>query len=793
MDGAWSFQPDWLVGSQTPGRGDRGEVLGELSTCPSWLALDATRQNSSSLSLTAIMRRASADSRTRNGGIHDKEALSAEELCIHNLKIEVANYRSEIYQREAHFRHISAQNLAFRSETASLKKVVCDLNNELKDMRQHIECLRHISTPTTDAGALDASLAMLRGHELEQARAREKETRIALCTSESAREQLQIDLENEKHERAACETGYLNEIEKLNLEIARFTQLHRSRESFAQTTDQRHHIKFSQLEENLKELSEKHNEDIEQLKRKEERRFEELVKMKNEEIHTLKKEIDSLNRSLEKLGGKLRENEQELELAWNRADGMYREEEDPGYYEKCLAEQEQSLRSEFEKERMSLRREIAELRQLSDKPRTVVATKEQGVGTDDDGNRDQLLERLHAYRSQLHRATEQLQEMSKDSRLAYGKFLASDCARVALTKLQNKPPAVEKLETLAEMWEQQATELETLLLQREAQVSFSQAALFAARKTIDELETNIEGIKTRLHLEKAALRDRYRSKLQQAGEALQRSSKQLREQERRMAELRGENEDLARKKSVFEADLAIFENEVMRLKTELARRKARASHQTTEVATQTLSESDLLVHERAKWEAQKKREMREIQNKFVASFKRKLAKVVGSEDGADKIRLSSDSLELSLVSLEEPDVREAGGDLFNIQDCTPPVNFQEQLEPPQAPRDWKQISIPKDLPKIPRSLVSSSLNSRKRWDPEESYARWKQQQQRKHKPAATPPRSENRPLSLQNTAANTNSSIKKKKRTLRDPTTSSRAKVTPARSRNTMSSKSFVP
>lgn len=793
----WSFEPDWLISG-----GDKDHaVLEELSTCPSWLTLENTRQNASSLNITQNMtvRRLEALADTQQSL---SKASSRIENELREARNQISLLQAELHQREALTRHTKAQNLVLRSELAGCKKNVADLNAELKDLHDHVHFLRHITAPTPDAGALDASLAMLRGHELEQARSREKETRAALCTSETAREQIQIDLENEKQNRNASETSFQAEIDRLNLEIARFSALHISRENKNITDEARYRESLSHQDHNLQRVIEDMKRDREAAVARENEKWREEIAKKEAQHKKLNLEIDDLKRTVADLGTKNREQQSQLDLAWaevrgrNLPDPRRPETSDRNTLERELARQKEKLMAEFDRERAELRREIAHLNQFSatkpvspntagyrasvEVPRAS-KTHEIGVNTE----KDPLLDRLGAYHAQLQLATDELTRSSEDNKFLFGKLVAAYCAIKALHRHEDGVliPAVDtdfpglpeklqvrineleenqnKLSALAEMWEEQANELENTLADQERITAEHKASLDQAEQTSDKLRQKLAQAKKESEERIEAERTLLQEKLDQVGDALDRSARRIEDQEHRIVSLGSRNEDLERTKSVLEADLAIAENEVIRLRTELARKKmelTRAERTRNHASTQTNESStspfllqqpaqiltrEHLDREKKRWEAEKNKELKALERKFASSFKKQVAKVLGSRQDLPR----KEAPEMSLVSVDT-ELQDAQ-DQFNIQDCTPPVVQLTSHIPVLSSRGvntWDSHTT-REFPTVPRQLLpaytdsqqqkeNSAANSR-RWDPEESYARWKKQQEKKKSATAT--------------------------------------------------------
>merc|ERR1712232_838179 len=165
------------------------------------------------------------------------------------LRTKISMLCAELEKKEVLARHLTAQNLSLRNEQSQNKREISEMKKETRRLHDHVNFLRHITAPTPDAGALDASLTLLRGHELDRSRTSEANLMKKCDALEHEKISLELELENERHTRSSLQTSLQNEIDKLNQDISKLSILNNA--------NQRNH---GGLEDRLRSVTKVHTE-----------------------------------------------------------------------------------------------------------------------------------------------------------------------------------------------------------------------------------------------------------------------------------------------------------------------------------------------------------------------------------------------------------------------------------------------------------------------------------------------------------------------------------------------------
>ena len=126
--------------------------------------------------------------------------------------------------------------------------------SQLKEARDHVEFLRHLTAPVPDAAALDASLAVLRGHMLEASRNAEIKatTENALLRAQvTALKQSVSSLKAEMDRAVSVSKG---EVDRLNMEMSQASVLYRASQNAAKNLEERLQSQATAHEERVANL-----------------------------------------------------------------------------------------------------------------------------------------------------------------------------------------------------------------------------------------------------------------------------------------------------------------------------------------------------------------------------------------------------------------------------------------------------------------------------------------------------------------------------------------------------------
>ena len=183
-DSKWNFDPGWLVenakvDTQFRSMLDVGSTtIGEIAS--GWIP---NQEHSTS----TLLQKPTLQGR-----------VNAEQQQIElSLRNDLASMHSQMSRMKIAVKHLTAQNISLRNAQSAHKRAESKLKQEVQSLNDHVNFLRHITAPTPDAGALDVSLAMLRGHELDRARAKEEDLSKRCHRLELENEDLRLDLTNQ--------------------------------------------------------------------------------------------------------------------------------------------------------------------------------------------------------------------------------------------------------------------------------------------------------------------------------------------------------------------------------------------------------------------------------------------------------------------------------------------------------------------------------------------------------------------------------------------------------------------
>ena len=123
-----------------------------------------------------------------------------------SLRNDLVVMETQITRMKIAVKHLTAQNISLRNQNSAVRRAESKLKQEVTSLNDHVNFLRHITAPTPDAGALDVSLAMLRGHELDRARAKEEDLAKRCDRLEQENIDLKLDVTNQtqKLNRYVC-------------------------------------------------------------------------------------------------------------------------------------------------------------------------------------------------------------------------------------------------------------------------------------------------------------------------------------------------------------------------------------------------------------------------------------------------------------------------------------------------------------------------------------------------------------------------------------------------------------
>lgn len=179
----WHFDPGWIMESAKSKVDSKilqigNTTLREVGSESEWMSSQDT--------LNSICK----EKAVVNG-------LSASDQSGTSLRIELSRVNTELNRMRIAVKHVTAQNLALRNENSEIRRSESKLKLEVQSLNDHVNFLRHITAPTPDAGALDVSLAMLRGHELDRSRAKEEDLQKKCDKMDQELIELRLNLTNQ--------------------------------------------------------------------------------------------------------------------------------------------------------------------------------------------------------------------------------------------------------------------------------------------------------------------------------------------------------------------------------------------------------------------------------------------------------------------------------------------------------------------------------------------------------------------------------------------------------------------
>jgi len=588
--------------------------------------------------------------------------------------------------------HLQTQNLRLRSGMSEYKNKVNELETEIGALQDHVTFLRHISEPNTDAGALDMSLAILRGHELEKSRSSLAESSKTIAALQSSRDQLQLDLDSERQVWIQKETSIQSEVNRLQLYLSRVGALHQSNESTVENYKSRISHLIDQHNESTATLKADHESCLKQALENQAIKFSKELTGKVAQNRRLEQDKQDLQDTLNSYAEKFNQQENNLELAWAHARGM---ESTSDNNEKTVELEQQilTLQTNFEQERIVLKRQVSQLTSLvchtanstTDNCTQTAPAQQASISTQTVTLDDELTNRLSAYHAQLKRATTELKRASMDNRNLFLRYLASQAARVGLSWMFRRQQGPAPMANLALMWEEQAVKVEAELEMREKQLVFEQACSTGALRSLNRetlaMEARLKLCRSTMEQNENQLRLEYSKKLKTLESKVRDLVQDKRVIKVEIEKYRQEVQTANEKFSVLEADLAIAENEVSRLSTELSRRNA--------ADKKPREKKQPIDSEREKWEKEKQTELLNLQKHYAESFKSQIATLLSSKK-----------------------VLEVDRESFAFE--SQPVKKQ----PIVLGRKRVQLSSP----------LKENLPPTVQWSPEASYQRWVQRQ-----------------------------------------------------------------
>ena len=134
---------------------------------------------------------------------------------------------------------VAAKLRALVKERNDAKQESLVASRELKDARDHVEFLRHLTAPVPDAAALDASLAVLRGHMLEASRNAEIKASTENVLLKARVKALTGTVNAVKSELDRTSKVAKEEIERINMEMSQASVLYTASQNATKSLEKR--------------------------------------------------------------------------------------------------------------------------------------------------------------------------------------------------------------------------------------------------------------------------------------------------------------------------------------------------------------------------------------------------------------------------------------------------------------------------------------------------------------------------------------------------------------------------